>query len=1184
MTPARNGNARDPETRQSFLTSRYADDTGLALMSGIQALVRLPFVQMRLDEAAGRRTACLITGYEGSPLAGYDMELARNQALLDAHRVVFKPGVNEELAATAVGGSQLANSRASASFDGVLGIWYGKAPGLDRATDAIRHGNLQGSDHRGGALLLVGDDPGTKSSSLPSASDHALVDLAIPTLYPGSVEEVVDFGLYAIALSRLTGLWTGLKLVVAVADAIGSVELGATERSRGIREFVEQARQEPRYQHVARSLVNNPLRLQLERELHTTRRAIALDMLARFPLHERFGATGDARIGIVTAGKTFFDVRQALTDMRLEDSRLRSAGVRLLKLGAVFPTVPDTLRQIAAGLDMIIVVEEKRGLLESALRESLYGVTDAPQIVGSHDETGAELFPEYGEMDVDDIRPRLQRVLAGAMPGLLPEVPESPRPRTSLTIVPRPKRTPYLCSGCPHSRSTPVPDGSIVGAGIGCHALVTRSPRTNLGETIGITQMGGEGAQWIGMEPFVADSHLFQNLGDGTLTHSGSLAIRAAVAAGSHITFKILYNSAVAMTGGQQPTGVMSVAALTKMLQAEGVRRTIVTTENPDRYRASDLASGTTVMGADRLIEAQEELRGCDGVTALIHDQECAAELRRKRKRGRAVTPTTRVVINERICEGCGDCGRKSNCLSVGPVSTEFGGKTQIHQESCNFDLACLQGHCPSFVTIQIDPSASRISKVVVPDLSAQSLPDPPTRRAGNFAMRVTGIGGTGVVTVSQIVAMAATLDGRHVIGLDQTGMAQKGGPVVSDLKISDRPLERAAKLARGECDLYLVADVLTGVESANLAAASVDRTTAVISTSKVVPGELVGQPFRPDPEMGMLIGEITAATSAEHAVTLDALAISNRLFDNDVSANLVLLGAAYQSGVLPVSAGRIEEAIERNAVAVHDNLQAFRRGRQAVAAPEDLSAVTGGERAADADVGRPSAEDQRLIATIPEASEELRRLLEIRVPDLVAYQNRDYARRYVEVVAAARAAEMRASIVGTAYSEAVARYLYKLMAYKDEYEVARLSLAVVTDRFAEAAVGRPGRASFNLLPPSLARFGLKRKVRLGGWFRLVFAVLHRLRGVRGTWLDPFGRHPLRRLERELITDYSALIERTSTKLDRNSLERAVEMASAPDLIRGFDHVKLEGVARYRERIAELRESSDRPPAPVAGP
>jgi indolepyruvate ferredoxin oxidoreductase len=1156
------------DSRRDFLVRRYADDAGTAVLSGVQALVRLPLVQMRLDEKAGRRTGCLISGYEGSPLAGYDIELARAARLLEQRHVVFQPGVNEELAATAIGGSQLAGSRPGAKVDGVVGIWYGKAPGLDRATDAIRHGNVQGADSGGGVVLFVGDDPATKSSSLPSASELSLIDLAIPTLYPGTVREVVDYGLYAIALSRLSGLWTSLKVVAGVADATASMDLRPSESILTFLRFCEQSKNEPRYQHVATPLFSNPIRLRLERELYTNRLRTAEDMLRRFRLDTTYGATENARIGVLTAGKTALDVREALVKIGLDDVRLAEAGVRVMKVGALYPTPAENVREFAAGLSKIVVVEEKRGPLEAALVKALYGSTAAPVVVGKRSEDGAELFPEYGELDVDSVATRLRRELAKDISGLSAE--PAPRERISLPVVTGVSRTPYFCSGCPHSRSTPVPDGSIVGAGIGCHALVTRSPRSNVGDVVGFTQMGGEGAQWIGLEPFVRDEHMFQNIGDGTLTHSGSLAIRAAVAANAHITYKVLYNSAVAMTGGQAPAGGLTIPKLTKLLDAEGVKKIIVTTADPVRYRRAGLARGTRVLKDTELLEAQEELKRTPGVTALIHDQECAAELRRKRKRGTAPASDTLVLINDRVCEGCGDCGQKSNCLSVVPVATPFGGKTQIHQESCNTDFSCLNGHCPSFVTVKPLGDGKR-SRVKVTDLEAADLPNPIVHVSDDFTMRVTGIGGTGIVTVAQIGGMAATLAGRHVVGLDQTGLAQKGGPVVSDLKVSVRPTGQAAKLAKSECDLYLVADLLTAVEPHNLAVAAPERTSAVISTSKVAPGDLIGEPFKSFPEVSGLVDQVAMATSPEHLVSLDALKISNRLFQNDVSANLVLLGAACQSGALPLPASAIEDAIARNGVAVRENIQAFRRGRQAVSNPVELAHALKPAVQQSAPTPTLSAADLALIETVPACSDTLRATLQVRLPDLVAYQNRAYAEQYVALVREARAAELRIDVGRSAYSEAVATYLYKLLAYKDEYEIARLSLDVVDDAYVETSLGRSGTASYNLLPPSLARFGLKRKIRLGPWFRTVFTVLHACRRLRGTWLDPFGRHPIRRLERELIAEFTALVVTTSADLDRDNYDRAVELAAAPDLIRGFDHIKERNVALYRSRLAELR-------------
>ncbi|MEQ0564902.1 indolepyruvate ferredoxin oxidoreductase family protein [Amycolatopsis sp. NEAU-NG30] len=1118
------------------LEDRYLREAGTVHLTGVQALVRLLFDRVRHDRAHGGDPAVFVSGYEGSPLAGYDLELGRRSTLLEKHDVVHRPGLNEELAATSVMGSQLVAG--AGGRRGVTGFWYGKAPGLDRATDALRHANLAGTDPRGGAVALVGDDSNAKSSTVPCASELALADLAIPVLFPADSQDVLDLGMHAVELSRAAGVWTSLKIVANVADASGT----ATVSPQWTAPEIAGA-----YRHTPTSRLLGTSLAELERSLFTVRLPLVLDYLRASGVN-RITTRGTAdRIGIVSAGKSYPDLRQALRTLGLDEETLRRYGIRVLKLGAIHPVEPAIVREFAEGLDEIVVVEEKRAFVETALKEILYGVAGAPRIAGKKDHDGRTLFTELGELDPDGIADGLAKVLPPSIP---PVDAHRGRRRRERIAVPLLARTPYFCSGCPHNTSTKVPEGTLVGGGIGCHTMALFMEPEQVGTVLGVTQMGGEGTQWIGMAPFVEAEHFVQNIGDGTFTHSGSLAVRAAVAAGVNITYKLLYNSAVAMTGGQDAVGGLPVEKVAQLLLVEGAKRVVITSDAPARLRRRKLPDRVEVRDRTELLRTQEELAAVKGVTVLIHEQECAAEKRRKRRRGKQAAPATRVVINERVCEGCGDCGTKSNCLSVQPVATEFGRKTAIHQSSCNVDYSCLAGDCPSFVTVV--PSG-RKRRRKLGELPADAVPAP-VPESRDFTVRITGIGGTGVVTVTQILATAAVLDGRHVRTLDQTGLAQKGGAVVSDLKVTAEPVLQAPKLAAGECDLYLACDALVGADAANLGVAAKDRTTAVVSTTEVPTGRMVIDTTVSFPDPGSVLAPLEAA--AARTVSLDARGLAEELFDDDQFANVLQLGAAYQTGAIPLPAPVIERAIELNGTQVAANLQAFRRGRQLVADPGALTPRPPVRRA----VVQPAA--RALVHAEP--GSELARLLDIRVPDLVAYQDEAYARAYAEFVEQVRVLEDGP----TEITEAVAKHLYKLMAYKDEYEVARLSLDPEFTAGLEAEFGAGTRYAYRLHPPVLRALGMRRKISLGPWFRPAFRLLHALRRLRGTPFDPFGRAEVRRVERELVDDYRGTIMRAfHAGLDR---AQVLALAELPDLIRGYEDVKLANVARYRQRQAEV--------------
>lgn len=1161
------------------LEDRFGLQQGDVAMSGVQALLRVLVDQLRADQREGLRTAALVSGYRGSPLGGVDALMEQNQAELDANNITFIPGLNEDLGATAVWGSQLANHSFTGTYDGVLGMWYGKAPGVDRSGDAIRHANICGVDPKGGVLLVAGDDPGSKSSTLSSGSEFMLLHLETPILYPGSVQEVADFGRWGYELSRYAGLWSALKIVTNVADGYATIEVGPGR--------VQARRPEPwtwngkPWQHTQDDNLIGPRAVAMEREVYEGRLAAVDRFVAANHLNRSTVDTADATLGIMAAGKTYYDLLSALARMGLDEAELGRRGIRVFKPAVVWPLEAGSLHRFARGLDTIVVVEEKRAFLELLTREALYGTADAPQILGKKQADGSLWFPGHGEMDVDLVATLLRPFLIDRFgpDGIGPAVREKvqiPLVADTAGGAKAANRTPGFCSGCPHNSSTWIPEGSEAGGGIGCHGMASFTPARN---TKGTTHMGGEGVQWVGAAPFVTMDHRFQNIGDGTFHHSGSLAIRQAVAAGTNITYKLLYNGAVAMTGGQDVDGQLPVPELTRSLDAEGVTKVAVVTDDPDKYAAdAGFADGVEVHHRSKLDDVQRDLRNVPGCTVLIYDQACAAELRRDRKRGRVADPATRIFINEAVCEGCGDCGEKSSCLSVMPVETEFGRKTAIHQSSCNKDYSCLEGDCPAFVEI-IPDADYKLSKRAVPfdPVEVRHLPEPDRLHAGNVLMM--GIGGTGVVTVNQLLATAALLDGKRADGLDQTGLSQKGGSVVSNLRISPATTDGEApatanKVGSGEADAYLVFDVLTGTSDVNLEKAAPGRTVAVVSSSMVATSAMVRDKSVGFPRWQALQARIEAVSSPERNVYLDAGHLSDSLFRTHMPANVIVLGAAYQQGVIPISADAIERAIELNGVAVDTNVQAFRVGRRLAAEPTWLDSLDlPGRAAAGAFTrtrqARRSRRMEKIIAAVADPSVELRRLLDVRVPELVAYQDASYAERYAAVVSRVRIAEVSMG-ADTRLSEAVARYLFKLMAYKDEYEVARLHRS---SDFADAIAeqfGAKASVTYKLHPPLLRRLGYDSKIGLGRSGDVAFAALARMKRLRGTAADPFGRMAHRRLERELITEYETMIDRVLADLATDTYEIAVEVAKLPDMIRGYEGIKEANVEQYRAAARRL--------------
>ncbi|HEX8204787.1 MAG TPA: indolepyruvate ferredoxin oxidoreductase family protein [Solirubrobacteraceae bacterium] len=1149
-----------PETT---LQDKYVLEQGTIFLSGIQALVRVLLDQHRADVRAGLNTATFVSGYQGSPLGGFDKEVGRLGPLGTSNGIAFTPGLNEELAATAVYGSQLVQNLPSPRHDGVIGVWYGKNPGLDRAMDALRHANFAGTHPKGGALALVGDDPSCKSSTLPSAGEATLASLHMPTFFPGTLQEVLDFGRHAIACSRASGLWSALKIVTNVADAAGTAQVWP-DRVVPLTPRVEwQGRP---YVHQPSGHLLAPQSLELEKTLFGPRLELARQYATLNQLNPITVPTTDAWLGIVASGKVYYELLQALRDLGLDQAGLERAGIRLMKVGMLYPHDQAAFREFGRGLDEILVVEEKLEYLESAIKDALYGTADAPRVVGKRDPDGRDLVSPYSDLDADAIALAVARRLDTRvhLDSIRTRVEAiQARQSTTAKTLPTAARTPYFCSGCPHNTSTANPEGTLLGVGIGCHTMVLLDP-DGKGEVTGITQMGGEGAQFAGMQPFTDANHFVQNLGDGTFHHSGSLAIRFAASAGVNVTYKLLYNDTVAMTGGQDVLGQLKVPQLTRWLALEGVKQIVITTDEPEKYDGVEIDPIARVEHRDRLADVQAELAKVEGVTVLIHDQGCAAEKRRLRKRGKIADPVERIHINERVCEGCGDCGEKSSCLSVLPVETEFGRKTQIHQASCNKDYSCVKGDCPSFLTVIPGEKA----KKVAPEPPAE-LPEPALRVPHrDFLVRMAGVGGTGVVTVSQILQMAALLDGKHAFGLDQTGLAQKGGPVTSDIRISRDRIEGSNKAGAGAADLLLGFDVLGAANPKNLLVGTAEKTIAVVNTAAVPTAKMVKSTAVTFPAERRNLKAIEAGTRAEDNVYFDAQALAEGLFGDHMPTNLLLLGAAYQHGCLPVSAEAIEQAIRLNGAAVDKSLASFRWGRAAIAQPDLVHEIL------NPAAPEPVVDGKALeILEATGATGELRRLLSVRIPDLVAYQSAKYAREYAD-------AAMEVAKADEDVAVAYARGLYKLMSYKDEYEVARLHLDAVERAKVTKEFGEGAKVIFMLHPPLLRALGLKRKLKLGPWFTPAFRMLRRMKFLRGTPADVFGYAKVRRVERRLIGEYRSLVERSVAELKPENRGTVIKIAALPDVVRGYEDIKLRNVERYRAEAEKLeRELREAPKA-----
>ncbi len=1137
------------------LSDKYDLTRTRVFLTGTQAIARLLLMQKARDAAVGLNTAGFVSGYRGSPLGGLDQQLLRAGKELKAADILFQPGLNEDLAATAVWGSQQAEMRGEGTRDGVFALWYGKGPGVDRSGDVFRHANMAGTSKHGGVIALMGDDHTAESSTNAHQTEFVFVDRMMPVLNPAGVQEILDYGVHGFALSRFAGVWVGLKCVKDNIESTASVD-GSIDRVKVVL---------PDFPMPPGGLnIRTPDDfLEQEKRLHIHKRAAVLAYVKANGINRIITSGGrEPRIGVITVGKSYLDVRQAMDDLGIDEVRANDLGLRLFKIGCPWPIGRDELEAFAAGLDLIMVVEEKRSLIEVQVREELYGSAHQPIVIGKKDERGEWLFPVHGALDPNDIALALgERLIARR-----PDAELSRRLETIRAIQAKAgeasdiaKRTPYYCSGCPHNTSTVVPEGMRAYAGIGCHYMVQWMGRS----TDGFTQMGGEGTNWIGEAPFSTRRHIFQNLGDGTYTHSGSLAIRWAVAAGVNITYKLLYNDAVAMTGGQRAEGGLKPWQMAQQIAAEGVERIAVVADDPDKY-PSGIAwpAGTTFHHRDDLEAVQRELAGVPGVSLLLYDQTCATEKRRRRKRGEMPDPDRRVIINELVCEGCGDCGVKSNCVSVQPLETEFGRKRQIDQSSCNKDFSCVKGFCPSFVTVEgARPKKAAPAKAEADGLGSGPIPEPVVPALDrNYAIIVTGVGGTGVVTIGAILGMAAHLERKGCGMIDMAGLAQKGGAVFSHVRLAPSPDEiHAIRVAAGQADLVLGCDLVVTGSKKVLAAVRRDDTTVLCNTAEVLPGDFTrNADFSLPAER--LKRAILSAAGRERTHLIDATAAAVALTGNAIAANMFMLGYAWQLGCVPLGRAALERAIELNGEAVKMNLAAFAAGRRAAHDPEALTRLIAAIRA-------PTPARQ--------LSQTLDEMVARRIEHLTGYQSAAYAERYRVLVEKARAAEQRVMPGSTAFAEAVARYGFKLMAYKDEYEVARLYSDGSFQRQVDATFeGETLRYRFHLAPPLLARrdpvTGEPRKMTFGPWMLPVFRVLARLKGLRGTAFDPFGYTHERRTERQLIVDYAALVDELCAALAPANHGLAVALASIPEKIRGFGPVKERHLKQAKQEEAAL--------------
>ncbi|MCR6664065.1 MAG: indolepyruvate ferredoxin oxidoreductase family protein [Luteimonas sp.] len=1201
------------------LDHKYTRTEGRIYLSGVQALVRLPLMQRLRDQAAGLNTGGFISGYRGSPLGGFDLELWRARKHLEASGVKFQPGLNEDLGATMVWGTQQTNLFPGAKVDGVYSMWYGKGPGVDRCGDVFKHGNAAGTSKHGGVLALAADDHACRSSTLPHGSEGEFTSALMPILNPAGVQDILDMGLVGWAMSRFTGRWIGFKTIAETVESSASVDVNPLALRIVTPEDFE--------------LPLGGLNIRwpdppMDQEMRLHRYAVkAAQAFARANRIDRMVLDApDARFGIVTTGKSYLDVLQALEYLGLDVERCRELGIRVYKIGMTWPLEPLGIRAFARGLRDILVVEEKHAFIESQMKELFYNFDgDRPSIVGKYDEEGNWILPSTGELTPATIAGVIARRLQKFIPEgsrdseHIRDVLRWMEAKEAEMALPRAQfpRVPHYCSGCPHNTSTKVPEGSRALAGIGCHYMVTWMDR----DTDTFTQMGGEGVTWCGQSAFTDTPHVFQNLGDGTYFHSGSLAIRQSVAAGVNITYKILYNDAVAMTGGQPVDGTLSVPQIAHQVRSEGVQTIVLLSDDIEKWSdRSIFPPGVEFLDRRELDAAQKRLREVKGTSVLIFDQTCATEKRRRRKRGKMVDPQKRVFVNTLVCEGCGDCGKKSFCVSVLPKDTEFGRKREIDQSNCNKDYSCVEGFCPSFVTVH-GGKPRKGNKVSTAERLA-SLPKPRIESdlSQPWNILITGVGGTGVVTIGALLGMAGHLEGRGSTVLDQTGLAQKGGAVTTHIRIAKTPEDiHAVRIAAGEADLVLGCDMVVVNDYWALSKVRAGRTQVVINTYEAMPGTFTTRPDMQFPAAD-IVQAISQALDGKAPLQIDATELATALMGDAIASNLFMLGYAWQRGLVPLSYDSLMRAVELNGAAIEMNKTAFAWGRLAAidpeavyeaagivrnaptaaeSAPRELPVLPPGEwessewgatsapkalRAEDELRHVPAHAGTDGFAFLPlddlRLSRSLDEVVSRRVDFLTEYQNASYAKRYSDFVAKVRAAERAKAPGATDLSEAVARYFFKLMAYKDEYEVARLYTSGEFRRRIEQQFDGDYKLHFHLAPPLLAKKNDKGELvkrEYGPWVFTAFKVLAKLRGLRGSALDVFGYTAERKSERKLIADYESTIGGLLDKLDGGNVGLAAEIAGIPEQIRGYGHVKEAHLHKAKAREAELLKEWDNP-------
>ncbi|MFZ3128116.1 MAG: indolepyruvate ferredoxin oxidoreductase family protein [Rhodoferax sp.] len=1190
-----------PDPQRVTLDDKYALDHGHAFMSGVQALVKLPMLQRVRDQRAGKNTAGFISGYRGSPLGTYDQSLQKAEKYLKAHHVVFQPGVNEELAATALWGTQQLGFAPPGSnkYDGVFGIWYGKGPGVDRCSDVFKHANMAGTTPWGGVIAVAGDDHVAKSSTAAHQSDHIFKACGTPVFFPANVQEILDLGIHAFAMSRFSGVWAGMKTIQEIVESSATAIIDPDRVQIAMpTDFV----MPPGGVHIRWP----DAALEQEARLFDTKWYAALAYIRANRLNYNVIEGPNDRFGIIASGKAYNDTRQALLDLGLDDATCRRIGIRLHKVGVVWPLEAQLTREFATGLQEILVVEEKRQVIEYQLKEELYNwrADVRPTVLGKFNEVeSADHYGGGGEWSMPnpsantllranaDLSPAIiARAIAQRIKKLgvdsdtaaridaqlaILQAKESAMQVLELGAVKGADRQPWFCSGCPHNTSTKVPEGSRAMAGIGCHFMSIWMDRA----TVGFTQMGGEGVPWVGQQPFSHDQHMFANLGDGTYFHSGLLAVRQAIAAGVNITYKILYNDAVAMTGGQQvgerPEG-HSVVQIAHSMRAEGAAKIVVVTDEPEKYAGVELAAGVTVHHRDELDSIQKAFREIKGTTVIIYDQTCATEKRRRRKRGTLVDPAKRVVINELVCEGCGDCSVQSNCISVEPLETEFGRKRQINQSTCNKDYSCVKGFCPSFVTVEGGQLRKKAQGAAAAPLELGTLPDPvlpPLGAAGAWGIVVAGVGGTGVITIGQLLGVAAHLEGKGIVTQDAGGLAQKGGATWSHVLIAATQDDiRTTRVGMASADLVIGCDpvVVAGKETTLRMRAG--RTHVALNAHSAPTAAFVKNAdwVNPGPDC---LADITRAVGEAGVGTLDADAIATRFMGDSIYTNPVMLGFAWQKGWIPLALSSLLRAIELNAVAVEANKTAFAWGRQAA---HDGAAV------------HKLLNPGQVIAFAPRTTQSLDAMVATRVAFLTGYQNAAYATRYATFVDQVRRVEETlpaSGAVALPLTQAVARYLFKLMAYKDEYEVARLHTDAAFLNQVDAQFEGDFKLHYHLAPPLLAprnAAGELQKRPFGPWMQTVFRVLAPLKVLRGTAFDVFGYSEERRQERALVEEYRRAVEDMLPLLSPSNRDAALAFARVPEQIRGFGHVKARHLLAARQQWTVLLERFHQPVARVA--